>query len=113
MENKEINLEEEEILFLKSLEGKLNVTEYSELRNMIEKYVKLARNNNREARRYEERLENVKKRADENYSIYIDEEKEKNKWKNYYTEVCNKYAKLEIDLDLAKAKIEILEGEKK
>ena len=113
MENEEIELKEEELLFIKSLESKLNVTEYSELRNTIEKYVKLARNKDWEVRRYEERFENMKKRADENYSKYIDEEKEKNKWKNYYTEVCNKYAKLEIDLDLAKAKIEILEGEKK
>lgn len=37
------------------------------------------------------------------------EEKEKQKWQNYYKEVCNKYAKLEIELDLAKAKIKILE----
>lgn len=113
MENEEIELKEEELLFIKSLESKLNVTEYSELRNMIKEYVRLARNNNWEAKRCQERLENARKRADENYSKYIDEEKEKNKWKNYYTEVCNKYAKLEIELDLAKAKIEILEGEKK
>lgn len=111
MENKKIELKEEEILFLKSLEGKLNVTEYSELRNIIEKYVQLARNNDWEVRRCEERLESARKREDKNYSKYIEEEKEKNKWKAFYTEVCTKYAKLEIELDLAKAKIEILEGD--
>ena len=113
MENEEIELKEEELLFIKSLESKLNVTEYSKLRNMIEEYVRLARNKNWEVRRCKERFENMKERVDENYSKYINEEKEKNKWKNYYTEVCNKYAELEIELDLAKAKIEILEGEKK
>lgn len=113
MKNEKIDLKEEEFLFIKSLEGKLNVTEYSKLRNMIEKYVNLARNNNWKARRYEERLENARKRGDENYSKYIDEEKEKIKWQNYYKELCNKYAKQDIELDLAKAKIEILEGEKK
>lgn len=112
MENKEIELSEEEILFLESLESKLSATEYKKLRNIIERYEELARNNYWEARRYEERLENARKKADGNYSKYIDEEKEKNKWKNYYREICNKYAKLEIELDLAKAKIEILEGEK-
>ena len=113
MENEKIELKEEELLFIKSLESKLNVTEYSELRNTIEKYVKLARNKDWGVRRYEERFENMKKRADENYSKNIKIEKEKNKWRDYYTEVCNKYAELEIELDLAKAKIEILEGEKK
>lgn len=77
MENKKIELKEEEILFLKSLEGKLNVTEYSELRNIIEKYVQLARNNDWKVRRCEERLESARERENKNYSKYIEEEKEK------------------------------------
>ena len=92
MEKEEIELTDEELLFIKSLESKLNVTEYSKLRKIVEKYIRLARN--------------------EDYYNKIQEEKEqKEKWKNYYKEVCNKYAKLEVEVDLAKAKIEILEGE--
>lgn len=113
MESKEINLKVEEVAFIESLECKLNAKEYNKLRNIIEIFVRLAKDNNWEAIRYKERLESTRKRAAENYSKYENEQEEKNKWKSYYIEVCNKYAKLEIDLDLAKAKIEILEGEKK
>ena len=113
MENEEIELKEEEILFVESLKSKLNVTEYSELRRIINKYLQMARNENWKTKRYQEKFEGARKRADENYSKYIDEEREKNKWKSYYTEICNKYATLEIELDLSKAKINILEGEKK
>lgn len=113
MGNNEIELKEEELLFIKSLESKLNVTEYSELRRIINKYMQIARNKDYEARKYEEKYKNVREREDKYYKKYIDEENEKIKWENYYREVCNKYAKLEIELDLAKAKIETLEGEKK
>lgn len=109
----EIEFKEEELLFIESLKSKLNVTEYSELRNIMDKYVQLARNENWEAQRSEERYISAKEREDKNYSKYINEEKEKNKYKNYYIELCNKYAKTEIELDIAKAKINILEGEKK
>lgn len=34
------------------------------------------------------------------------------KIQNLYEEICNKYAKLEIDLDITKRKIKYLEGEK-
>ena len=40
-------------------------------------------------------------------------DKLKEKIEANYNDVCYRYAKLEIELDLAKAKIEILEGEKK
>ena len=113
MENEKIELKEEEILFIKRLESKLNVTEYSELRNIIEKYVQLARNEKWESQRYKDRYEKADKRETESYNKYCEEEKEKIKWQNYYKELCNKYAKQDIELDLAKAKIEILEGEKK
>lgn len=109
MKSEEIELREEELLFIKSLENKLNVSEYSELRNIIQKYIQLARNENWEAQRYKERYEKSNKKETENYNKYCEEEKEKQKWQNYYKEVCNKYAKLEIELDLAKAKIKILE----
>ena len=113
MENEEIELKEEEMLFVESLKSKLNATEYSELTNIIERYIQLAKNINWESKRIEERYNAAKERINENYSKYIDEEREKNKWKSYYTEVCNKYAKLEIELDLSKAKINIIEGDKK
>ena len=112
MENEKIELTEEEILFIKSLENKLNVTEYSELRNIIQKYIQLAKNENWKVKRNEERYKEAEKRENEYYEKQTEEEKEKDKWKSYYRELCNKYAKLEIELDLAKTKIWILEGEK-
>lgn len=113
MENKEIELTDEELLFIKSLESKLNVTEYSELRNIINKYEQLARNKDWEAKHANDRYQSLSERNEDNYNKIQEEKEQKEKWENYYKEVCNKYAKLEIELDLAKAKIEILEGEKK
>ena len=78
MENEKIELKEEELLFIKSLESKLNVTEYSELRNIIEKYVQLARNERWESQRYKDRYEKADKRETENYNKYCEEEKGKN-----------------------------------
>lgn len=112
MEGKEIELTEEELLFIKSLESKLSVTEYSKLRNIIQEYIQLARNKNWEAEASKERYKKSEERENEYYEKYQEEEKQKDKWKNYYKEVCNKYAKLEIELDLSKQKIWILEGEK-
>ncbi len=113
MENKKIELTDEELLFIKTLESKLNVTEYSELRNIINKYEQLARNKDWEAKSVNNRYKSLSEKNEDNYNKIQKEKEQKEKWKDYYEEVCNKYAKLEIDLDLAKAKIGILEGEKK
>lgn len=112
MENEKIKLTEKELLFIQSLESKLNVTEYSEVTSIIQKYIQLARNENWKVKTYEERYKGAEKREEEYYEKYKEEEKEKDKWESYYRELCNKYAKLEIELDLAKTKIWILEGEK-
>ena len=112
MENEKNELTEEELLFIKSLESELNVTQYSELRSIIQKYIQLAINKNIEARKYKEKFKETRQRENEYCDKYYDEEKDKDKWKSYYRELCNKYAKLEIELDLAKQKIWILEGEK-
>lgn len=113
MEIEKLELEEDEIVFLKSLESKLNVNEYSNLRNIIDKYIKIARDKSYKAIRYQERYERADKKETENYNKYCNEEAEKIKWQNYYKDVCNKCAKLEIELDLGKAKTEILLKEKK
>ena len=113
MENEEIELKEEEILFIESLKDKINATEYSELRNIINKYEQLARNKDWEARRNEERYNSVKESRDEGNKLYYQEKEQKEKWKANYDDICCRYAKLEIELDIAKAKIRILEGEKK
>ena len=109
----DFKLTDEELIFIKSLESKLNATEYSELRNIINKYKQLARNKDWEAKSTNNRYESLSERNKDNYNKIQEEKEQKEKWKNYYKAVCNKYAKLEIELDLAKAKIEILEGEKK
>lgn len=113
MENEKIELKEEELLFIKSLESKLNVTEYSELRNIVEKYIQVAKNKNWEVEQKEKRIKSARERADEYYEKYNEETKTSYRWKKYYRELVEKYAKQDIELDLAKAKIEILEGEKK
>ena len=87
--------------------------EHRTLRNIVERFVNSTKNREWEIRRKEEQLANVRISRDENYEFYCKEKEQKEKWQNYYKEVCNKYAKLEVELDLAKAKIEILEGEKK
>ena len=113
MENEEIELTDEELIFIESLKDKLNATEYSKLRNLINKYEQLARNKDWEAKRANARYQSLLERNEDNYNNFQEEKEQKEKWQNYYKEVCNKYARLEIELDLAKVKIEILEGEKK
>lgn len=113
MENEEIELTDEELLFVESLKDKLNATEYSKLREIIEKYEQLTKDKDLEARRYEKMYNSAKESRDEGYKLYYQEKERKEKWKANYNEVCYRHAKQEIELDLAKAKIEILEGEKK
>lgn len=113
MENEEIELKEEEILFIESLKDKINATEYSNLRKIIEKYEQLAKNKDWEARRYEKSYNSAKESRDEGTRLYYQEKEQKEKWKVNYDSVCCRYAKLEMELDIAKAKIRILEGEKK
>ena len=113
MENKEIELTDEEFIFIKSLKDKLNATEYSKLIDIIERYIQLARNKDWEAKYANDRYQSLSERNEANYNKIQEEKEQKEKWKVNYNEVCYRYAKLEIELDLAKAKIEILEGEKK
>ena len=113
MENKEIELTSEELLLVTSLANELNVTKYNELIDIIERYIQLARNKDWEARKNEKRYISAKESKDEGYKLYYEEKEQKEKWKANYDDVCYRYAKLEVELDLAKAKIEILEGEKK
>lgn len=110
MNTEEIELKEEDLVFIKSLENKLNVKEYSEIRNIIEKYMQLAKNKSWEAKKNEERYKSAKTNIDKGNKLYCEEKQEKEEWKTKYNEVCNRYAKLEIDYDLAKAKLEILEA---
>ena len=112
MENKQIELTDEELLFIESLESKLNVTEYKTLRNIVERFVNSTKDREWEIRRKEEQLANVRISRDENYELYCKEKEKKEKIEANYNDVCYRYAKLEVELDLAKAKIEILEGEK-
>lgn len=55
----------------------------------------------------------ARERADEYYEKYYKEKEASDRWKECYRELVGKYARQDIELDLAKAKIEILEGEKK
>ena len=70
-------LQKKELIFIKSLESKLNVTEYSELRNIINKYEQLARNKDWEAKHANDRYKSLSERNEDNYNK-IQEEKEQN-----------------------------------
>lgn len=113
MENKEIELTDEEFIFIKSLKDKLNTTEYNKLIDIIERYIQLARNKDWEAKHVNDRYQSLSERNEANYNKIQEEKEQKEKWKDNYNDICYRYAKLEIELDVTKAKIEILEGEKK
>lgn len=113
MENENLKLEEDELVFLKSLESKLNVNEYSNLRNLIDKYIRTAKEKNSEAVKYQKKYKQADKNSTEYCNKYFKEETEKIKWQNYYKEVCDRYAKLEIELDLEKEKVKILQKNRK
>lgn len=100
----EIRILEEELIFIKGLENKLNVSEYSELRRMINKYINIAENYRRIYNRQEERIKSRDKDINELHEI-------KNKQNEKYSNLEAKYQKalseileLEYNLDKETAK---------
>ena len=65
----EIKISEEELIFIKGLENKLNVSEYSEIRRIINKYINTAEHNRRNCERQEERIRLRNKDINELYEI--------------------------------------------
>lgn len=99
--------EELEFEILQIANQKLTIGEYKK----IEQIINLERRFKNELKRERERIKASREREDKYYSKYNDETKESKKWKSFYEEVCIKYAKLEIELDIANIKIKHLEGE--
>lgn len=99
--------EELEFEILQIANQRLTIGEYKKIKQIID----LERSFKNELKRERERIKASRKRADEYYSKYNDETKESKKWKSFYEEVCIKYAKLEIELDIANIKIKHLEEE--
>lgn len=83
---------------------KLTTEEYKK----IEEFMQITRNLKWELDAERKRIESSRERADKYYNKYNEEVKENEKLRNSYKEVCNKYAKLEIENDIANAKIKIL-----
>lgn len=72
---------------------------------LLNQYRDLDRTFQREHKWLEDKNERLEKETKEKYS----EQRLKEKWRQYYDELCIKYAKLEIELDIAKTKVKILE----
>lgn len=96
----EIKLLEEELILIKGLENKLNVSEYSELRRIINRYVGTAESYRRTYNRQEERIKSRDKDINELHEI-------KNKQNEKYSNLEAKYQKalseiLELEYSLDK-----------
>ena len=107
--NEEVQDKTEELEFeiLQIANKRLTIGEYKK----IEQIINLERRFKKELKHERERIKASRERADEYYSKYNDKTKESKRWKSFYEEVCIKYAKLEIELDIANIKIKHLEGE--
>lgn len=95
----EIKLLEEELIFIKGLENKLNVSEYSELRRMINKYISTAESYRRTYDRQEERIKSRDKDINELHEI---KNKQNEKYSNLeakYQKALSEILKLEYSLD--------------
>lgn len=95
----EIKLLEEELIFIKGLENKLNVSEYSELRRIINKYMCTAESCRRAYSRQEERIKSRDKDINELHEI---KNKQNEKYSNLeakYQKALSEILKLEYSLD--------------
>lgn len=95
----EIKISEEELMFIKGLENKLNVSEYSEIRRIINKYINTAEYNRRN---YERQEGKIKSRDEELKELYETKNKQNEKYNNLdtkYQKAIQEILKLEYELD--------------
>lgn len=104
MESDRINLTEEELLFIKELENKLNVTEYSEVRRIVNKYVNVAQYNKNICARQEERIKYRDKELQELYEIKNKQVEQYDNLERKYQKALSEILELEYQLDKQKSK---------
>lgn len=111
MDNKE-ELENKE----KELRESLTSLMYQKLtapeQEIIKRYINFLKNQINKLKRYESSCEKYKKYYEEEEAERLKTKKVLDKTIDTYNEVLKRLAKTEIDLEIAKAKIEILELEK-
>lgn len=93
------------------LKKELRAELYEETAGMFNRiynqFMDLSRDYDRQVQRVTDYKEKCNKLETETWEAKAD----KKRWDNYYQEVCKKYAELEIKLDIANAKIELLKKE--
>lgn len=95
----EITLLEEELIFIKGLENKLNVSEYSELRRIINKYINTAESCRRTYNRQEERIKSRDKDINELHEIKNKQNEQYNNLEIKYQKAISEILELEYSLD--------------
>lgn len=95
----EIKISEEELIFIKRLENKLNVNEYSELRGIINKYINAAESYRRTYNRQEERIKSRDKDINELHEIKNKQNEQYNNLEIKYQKAISEILKLEYRLD--------------
>lgn len=95
----EIKILEEELIFIKGLENKLNVLEYSELRRIINKYINTAESCRRTYNRQEERIKLRDKNISELHEIKNKQNEQYNNLEIKYQKAISEILKLEYSLD--------------
>lgn len=95
----EIKIQEEELIFIKGLENKLNVSEYSELRRIINKYINTAESCRRTYNRQEERIKLRDKELNELYEIKNKQNEQYNNLEIKYQKAISEILQLEYSLD--------------
>lgn len=100
----EIKISEEELIFIKGLENKLNVSEYSEIRRIINKYINIAECNRRSYERQEERIRTRNKDINELYEIKNKQNEQYNNLEIKYQKALSEILELEYQLDKAIAR---------
>lgn len=95
------------------LKKELNAELYEEASNMFNRLYNQFNDLERSYKNQCKWYESAKEDREKETQARIKAEAEKNKWEGYYREVCIKCAKLEIELDIAKTKIELLQNKER
>ncbi|MCI8396847.1 MAG: hypothetical protein HFJ52_04145 [Clostridia bacterium] len=97
--NNEIELSEEEIIFIKGLENKLNVSEYSEIRRIVNKYINIAEYNRRSNEGKEKIIESRDNELKRLYQTKHRQEEKYNDLEIKYKKAIAENIELEYKLD--------------
>ena len=102
-------MEEDVNKIKEKIKSVLNADLYEEVTGMFNRLLNQYRDLDRTYKREHQWLEDKKEKLEDESKKRYEAERAKDKWRVYYDEVCQKYAKLEIELDIARMKSELLE----